>query len=50
MLITASANYLLASRVTRRNTEGQPAAFLTASLMGQRAVIDAMFTVLARRR
>lgn len=35
----------MTSRVTRRNTEGQPAAFL----MGQRAAIDAMFTGLARQ-
>ena len=49
MLITASANYLI-SRVMRRNTVGHPATFLTASLMGQRALIDALCTVLARRR
>jgi hypothetical protein len=49
MLIAASANYLI-SQVMRLSTVGQPATFLTASLMGQRAMIDALCTVRARSR
>lgn len=47
MLVTASANYLI-SQVMRHNTVGQ--TFVTVSLMGQWGLIDALCTVLARRR